>query len=184
MAHLSVPQHTRKKGCAMRRPINGLVLALLIIVCLIGMGFSLLKTRALSTVQAKLSALLTSSASEAPDTASFLSQLPASSGGSVEGARQDDGFSPHLSVKQINQERGFNHHDVPSVGAAGITQFMPAIAPGLGIDPKEQVQSLRGASQLMSRSPLNYRRDDAKSLATYHGGTGMLRATIAGCGAW
>jgi hypothetical protein len=174
MARLSAPQHTRKKGCAMRRPINGLVLALLIIVCLIGMGFSLLK----------ISALLTSSASEAPDTASFLSQLPASSGGSVEGARQDDGFSPHLSVKQINQERGFNHHDVPSVGAAGITQFMPAIAPGLGIDPKEQVQSLRGASQLMSRSPHNYRRDDAKSLATYHGGTSMLRAAIVACGAW
>lgn len=166
----------------MQKSINGCVLALLIIGCLVGKGYPLLKTRAFTTVQAKLSALLTSSASGASDTASFLSHVPAFSGGSAEVARLDDGFLPHLSVKQINQERGFNPHDVPSVGAAGITQFMPAIAAGIGIDPREPVQSLWGASQLMSRSTHNYRRDDAKSLATSHGGTGMLRAAIAAYG--
>jgi hypothetical protein len=107
----------------MRKPINGSVLDLLLIDCLVGMGYPLVQACTLSTVQAKLSALSASSALEAPDTESFLSHAPASRGGSVELARLNAAIPPHLLVRRINQERGFNPTDVSSAGTEGIAAY-------------------------------------------------------------
>jgi soluble lytic murein transglycosylase-like protein len=169
----------------MRKPINGCVLALLIMVCIAGMWYPLMKTGALAMMQAKFSTL-SASASGASDTGSSLSQLPASRQGYVELARQDAqaaGIPPELFVRQINQESGFNPNDVSPAGAEGIAQFMPATAAGLGIDPWDPVQSLRGAAQLMARYAHNYGGDYAKALAAYNGGTGTLQVAISACGA-
>lgn len=173
----------------MRKPINGCVLALLMLACVVGMGYPLLKTGALATVQAKLNTLSASSASgvsETPDTGSSLSHLPASRGGYVELARQDAlaaGIPPELFVRQIDQESGFNPNALSAAGAEGIAQFMPATAAGLGIDPWDPVQSLLGAAQLMARYTHHYGGDYAKALAAYNGGTGTLQAAIVACGA-
>ncbi len=169
----------------MRKPMNGCLLALLIMSCVVGIGYPLLKAGALATVQAKLS-VLSVSAPSAADTGSSLSHLPAARGGYVELARQDAlaaGIPPALFVRQINQESGFNPNDLSPAGAEGIAQFMPATAAGLGIDPWDPVQSLWGAAQLMARSTHHYGGDYAKALAAYNGGTGTLQAAIAACGA-
>lgn len=172
----------------MRKPINGFLLALLILACVAGMACPLVKAGALATVQAKLNTLSApaSGVAETPDTGSSLSHLPASRGGYVELARQDAlaaGIPPEFFVRQINQESGFNPNDLSPAGAEGIAQFMPETARGLGIDPWDPVQSLWGAAQLMARYTHNYGGDYAKALAAYNGGTGTLQAAIAACGA-
>ncbi len=169
----------------MRKPMNGCLLALLILACVAGMGYPLLKAGALAMVQAKLS-VLSVAAPSAADTGSSLSHLPASRSGYVELAWQDAlaaGIPPALFVRQIDQESGFNPNDLSPAGAEGIAQFMPETARGLGIDPWDPVQSLWGAAQLMARYTHHYGGDYAKALAAYNGGSGTLQAAIDACGA-
>jgi hypothetical protein len=120
MACLSAALQTRKKGYAMCNPINGCLLSLLIIFCLVNVRLAFLNAGASARVQETLNALSASSASKAPGTGSLLSQLPASGSDSVELAQQDVGIPPQLLVRQINQERGLNPTDVSSAGTEGI----------------------------------------------------------------
>ena len=57
-------------------------------------------------------------------------------------------------VRQIEQESGFNPNAVSPAGAVGIAQFLPSTAAGLGINPYDPIQALRGAATLMA----NYAR--------------------------
>jgi len=87
-------------------------------------------------------------------------------------ARQDAsnaGISPDLFVRQINQESGFNPWAVSPAGAIGIAQFMPATAAGMGINPRDPLQSLRGAARLMASYAHQY-GIYAKALAAYNAG--------------
>lgn len=99
-------------------------------------------------------------------------------------ARQDAanaGISPNLFVRQINAESGFNPRAYSPAGAIGIAQFMPATAAGLGINPYDPVQSLWGASRLMSyywRQYGNY----AKALGAYNAGPGTVNWAVSSCG--
>lgn len=94
------------------------------------------------------------------------------------------GIPPDLFVRQINQESGFNPYASSPAGAEGIAQFEPATAAGLGIDPWDPVEALKGAANLMARYQQNY-GDYAKALAAYNGGSGRLNDAIQGCGvAW
>lgn len=88
------------------------------------------------------------------------------------------GIPPDLFVKQINQESGFNPKALSSAGAIGIAQFMPGTAAGLGINPHDPVQSLRGAASLMARYVKQYGGDYAKALAAYNAGGGALQNAI------
>ncbi len=104
----------------------------------------------------------------------------------VDIARQDAidaGISPVYFVRQINQESGFNPHDLSPAGAEGIAQFMPSTAAGLGIDPWDPIQALRGAAQLMARHLRYYDGDEAKALAAYNAGRGRVASAVNGCGA-
>lgn len=95
----------------------------------------------------------------------------------------DAGISPVYFVRQINQESGFNPNAVSPAGAVGIAQFEPGTAAGLGIDPWNPVQALRGAAQLMASYSRNYGGDYAKALAAYNGGTGTVQYAVNNCGA-
>jgi hypothetical protein len=95
-------------------------------------------------------------------------------------ARQDAsnaGISPDLFVRQINQESGFNPWAVSPAGAIGIAQFMPATAAGLGINPRDPIQSLRGAAQLMAGYARQY-GVYAKALAAYNAGPGTVNWAV------
>lgn len=91
------------------------------------------------------------------------------------------GIPPNLFVRQINQESGFDPNAASPAGAEGIAQFMPGTAAGLGINPWDPVQSLRGAAQLMARYYYHY-GDYRKALAAYNGGTGNLAVAMQNCG--
>ena len=93
------------------------------------------------------------------------------------------GISPVYFVRQINQESGFNPGAVSPAGALGIAQFEPGTAAGLGIDPWNPIQALRGAAQLMASYNRSYGGDFAKALAAYNGGSGTVQYAVNNCGA-
>lgn len=95
-------------------------------------------------------------------------------------ARQDAynaGISPDLFVRQINQESGFNPRAVSPAGAIGIAQFMPGTAASLGINPRDPIQSLRGAAGLMGGYARQY-GVYAKALAAYNAGPGTVNWAV------
>jgi hypothetical protein len=93
------------------------------------------------------------------------------------------GISPDYFVRQINAESGFNPNSVSPAGAVGIAQFLPSTAAGLGINPWDPIQALRGAARLMANYAHNYGGDYAKALAAYNGGSGTLQNAVNNCGA-
>ena len=93
------------------------------------------------------------------------------------------GISPTYFVRQIEQESGFNPNSVSSAGAVGIAQFLPSTAAGLGINPWDPIQALRGAARLMANYAHNYEGDYAKALAAYNGGSGTVQSAVNNCGA-
>jgi hypothetical protein len=95
----------------------------------------------------------------------------------------DAGISPVYFVRQINEESSFNPNAVSPAGAVGIAQFLPSTAAGLGINPWDPIQSLRGAARLMANYAKNYGGDYAKALAAYNGGSGTVQHAVYICGA-
>ncbi len=93
----------------------------------------------------------------------------------------DAGISPVYFVRQINQESGFNPSAVSVTNAQGIAQFEPYTASGLGINPWDPIQSLRGAAQLMARYYHQY-GNYAKALGAYNAGPGAVQSASYACG--
>jgi Transglycosylase SLT domain len=93
------------------------------------------------------------------------------------------GIPPDYFVRQIEQESGFNPNSVSPSGAVGIAQFLPGTAAGMGINPWDPIQALRGAAQLMANYAHQYGGDYAKALAAYNGGTGTIQNALNNCGA-
>jgi hypothetical protein len=93
------------------------------------------------------------------------------------------GIPPDYFARQINNESGFNPNAVSPSGAVGIAQFLPGTAAGLGINPWDPIQALRGAARLMANYAHQYGGDYAKALAAYNGGTGTVQYAVNNCGA-
>jgi hypothetical protein len=93
------------------------------------------------------------------------------------------GIPPDYFARQINNESGFNPNAVSPSGAVGIAQFLPSTAAGLGINPWDPIQALRGAARLMANYAHQYGGDYAKALAAYNGGTGTVQYAVNNCGA-
>ncbi len=93
------------------------------------------------------------------------------------------GIPPDYFVRQIEEESGFNPNSVSPAGAVGIAQFLPGTAAGLGINPWDPIQALRGAARLMANYAHQYGGDYAKALAAYNGGSGTLQYAVNNCGA-
>lgn len=92
------------------------------------------------------------------------------------------GISPDYFTRQINDESGFNPNAVSPSGAVGIAQFLPSTAAGLGINPWNPIQALRGAAQMMANYSHQYGGDYAKALAAYNGGTATVQNAVNNCG--
>jgi hypothetical protein len=92
------------------------------------------------------------------------------------------GIPPAYFVRQIEQESGFHPNSVSPAGAVGIAQFLPGTAAGLGVNPWDPIQALRGAARLMANYAHQYGGDYAKALAGYNGGTGTVQNAINNCG--
>lgn len=96
-------------------------------------------------------------------------------------AAVEAGYPPDLFIRQIQVESGFNPRAVSPAGAVGIAQFLPTTAAGLGIDPWNPQDALKGAARLMASYVKQYAGDYAKALAAYNAGTGSVDAAIATC---
>jgi soluble lytic murein transglycosylase-like protein len=96
-------------------------------------------------------------------------------------AAVEAGYPPDLFVRQIQVESGFNPRAVSPAGAVGIAQFLPTTAAGLGIDPWNPQDALKGAARLMASYVRQYVGYYAKALAAYNTGTGGVAAAIATC---
>jgi len=93
------------------------------------------------------------------------------------------GIPPAYFARQIQQESGFNPNAVSPAGAVGIAQFEPGTAAGLGINPWDPIQALKGAASLMANYARQYGGDYAKALAAYNGGSGTVQSAVNNCGA-
>src|SRR5260221_12434686 len=93
------------------------------------------------------------------------------------------GIPPDYFGRQINTESGFNPNAVSPAGAVGIAQFLPGTAAGLGINPWDPIQALRGAAQLMASYNKTYGGGYAKALAAYNGGSGTVQSGVNNFGA-
>ncbi len=93
----------------------------------------------------------------------------------------DAGISPIYFSRQINQESGYNPNAVSVTDAEGIAQFEPGTAAGLGINPWNPTDALRGAANLMASYYHKY-GDYAKGLAAYNAGAGTLQGAEYACG--
>jgi soluble lytic murein transglycosylase-like protein len=95
-------------------------------------------------------------------------------------ARQDAanaGIPADYFVRQVNEESGFDPGARGADGEVGLCQFLPSTAAGLGINPSDPIDCLKGMAAMMGRY---YRRygDYAKALAGYNCGGGCLAAAV------
>ena len=86
-----------------------------------------------------------------------------------------EGLDPGVFERQIQQESGFRVDARSPAGALGIAQFMPGTARGLGINPLEPVQALKGAARMMARSVRAHHGDIRLALAAYNAGEGAVQ---------
>lgn len=79
------------------------------------------------------------------------------------------GVPPQLLASVVQAESGGDTNAVSPKGAIGLTQLMPDTAQGLGVDPRDPEQNLRGGAQFLSQLRQKYGRDDF-ALAAYNWG--------------
>jgi soluble lytic murein transglycosylase-like protein len=88
------------------------------------------------------------------------------------------GLDPLLLGAVVYVESGFNHGAVSSAGALGLAQLMPATARGIGVDPRQPLDNLIGAAQLLRGHLDAFRAFPdplGAALAAYHAGGEAVR---------
>ena len=61
------------------------------------------------------------------------------------------GIDPAVALAVAKKESGYNQSAVSPVGALGIMQLMPRTAAGLGVDPRDSGQNIRGGVNYLSQ---------------------------------
>jgi hypothetical protein len=90
------------------------------------------------------------------------------------------GINPSLFERQIGAESNFDPHASSGAGATGIAQFMPNTARGLGINPNNPNEALRGAAKLMASYLRQYKGDWRRALTAYNAGPGAVGKPLPG----
>ena len=90
------------------------------------------------------------------------------------------GIPPALAFAIVDQESSGNPsavgQEVPGQGRAqGFFQLMPATAQGLGVDPANPYQNIRGGVALLKQLHGQYGNDVPAIIAAYHGGTDLTQ---------
>jgi hypothetical protein len=88
-------------------------------------------------------------------------------------AAQAEGIPADLYLRLVGAESGWNPRARSPVGALGFAQLMPGTARGLGVNPLDPIQNLRGGARYLAQQ---YRRFGSwdKALAAYNAGPGAV----------
>lgn len=125
-----------------------------------------------SKVQAMLDAV-TSMVKGALDAArSMIGGASGSSGNAAwDAIAREEGVDPALLASLIQQESGGKQVARSRAGAIGLTQLMPGTAAGLGVDPYDELQNVRGGARYLKQM-LDQFGDEERALIAYNAGPG------------
>lgn len=87
---------------------------------------------------------------------------------------EEEGVPVPLFLGLIQQESSWNPSAKSSAGAMGLTQLMPGTARGLGVDPSDPLQNLRGGARYLGQQLRDF-KDPQLALAAYNAGPGSVR---------
>ena len=91
----------------------------------------------------------------------------------IEAAAHEAGVDPRLLAALTWAESGFRPDAGSHAGAQGLTQLMPGTAAGLGVDPLDPAQNLRGGARYL-RAQLDRFGSVELALAAYNAGPGRV----------
>lgn len=83
------------------------------------------------------------------------------------------GLDPAIALAIAQQESGFNPNAKSNKGALGLFQLMPGTASGLGVDPNDPQQNIRGGIGYLLQLFRKY-KDWNKAFIAYNEGPGIL----------
>lgn len=87
---------------------------------------------------------------------------------------QRQGVDPALALSVAHAESGFDPSAVSPKGAVGPMQLMPATAKGLGVDPNDPAQNIRGGVSYLKQQ-LDQFGDPKLAVAAYNAGPGAVQ---------
>lgn len=85
-------------------------------------------------------------------------------------AAKDTKLDPKLFHAVVSTESNYNPMAVSQAGAVGLTQLMPKTAAGMGVNPANVDENLKGGSQYLQSLIKKYDGNVAKALAAYNAG--------------
>lgn len=124
--------------------------------------------RVLPTTDSSASTTSTVNAAKLP--ASATQWLP-----TIENAAKAAGVDPNLLSALIWSESAFNAQAKSSAGAIGLGQLMPGTAAGLGVDPYNPADNVKGAATYLSQMLNKFNGNVDLALAGYNAGPGAVR---------
>ncbi|MBS3942534.1 MAG: lytic transglycosylase domain-containing protein [Actinobacteria bacterium] len=93
--------------------------------------------------------------------------------GLIEQAANAAGVDPALFAALVQTESNFNPTARSHAGAIGLAQLMPATAAGLGVDPTDPLENLRGGAKFLKTQLDRFGSADL-ALAAYNAGPGRV----------
>ena len=89
-------------------------------------------------------------------------------------AAKDTKLDPKLFHAVVSTESNYNPMAISQAGAVGLTQLMPKTAAGMGVNPMNVDENLKGGSQYLQSLIKKYDGNVAKALAAYNAGPGRV----------
>lgn len=100
----------------------------------------------------------------------------------IEAAATEAGIDPMFLASVMEQESRGNASAKSPKGAIGLMQLMPATAAGLGVDPNDPKQNLRGGGIYLAQQLSRFDGDLDKALAAYNAGPATVQKAVNAAG--